>query len=140
MGKLESFFRKSWLAAIESVKSKDKNVPMDEDDDDHPDNSLAKSSSGSTGQQVNKVSFEDFVFVKVLGKGNFGKVVLCRMKLNKKLYALKILKKDVIIKKKEVAHVFTERNVLQKSNHPFLLVSCNQCVINYCLGRHSILS
>ncbi len=68
-------------------------------------------------------TLENFEFIKVLGKGTFGKVILCREKATNHLYAIKILKKEVIIKKDEVAHTLTEKNVLQKTKHPFLLVS-----------------
>ena len=34
---------------------------------------------------------------------------------------MKILKKEVIIKKDEVEHTMTEKRVLQKTDHPFLL-------------------
>ena len=54
-------------------------------------------------------------FFQVLGKGTFGKVVLCREKATKYLYAMKILKKEVIIKREEVAHTLAERRVLQVS-------------------------
>lgn len=68
-------------------------------------------------------TLENFEFLKVLGKGTFGKVILCREKESDKLYAIKILKKEVIIQKDEVAHTNTESRVLRNAKHPFLIVS-----------------
>ena len=59
----------------------------------------------------------------MVGKGTFGKVILCREKVTRNLYAIKILKKEVIVAKDEVAHTLTENRVLQKTKHPFLIVS-----------------
>lgn len=70
-----------------------------------------------------KVTLEKFEFLKVLGKGTFGKVILCREKGTQKLFAIKILKKEVIIQKDEVKHTMAENRVLQRTNHPFLIVS-----------------
>lgn len=77
--------------------------------------------SKSTGKR--KVTLESFEFIKVLGKGTFGKVILCREKATGRLFAIKILKKEVIIQKDEVAHTQTENRVLRSTHHPFLTVS-----------------
>lgn len=49
-------------------------------------------------------------------------MILCREKTTGHLYAIKILKKEVIIQKDEVAHTLTENRVLRTTNHPFLIV------------------
>ncbi|KAG1928732.1 RAC-beta serine/threonine-protein kinase [Pimephales promelas] len=67
-----------------------------------------------------KVTMHDFEYLKLLGKGTFGKVILVKEKATGKYYAMKILKKDVIVAKDEVAHTLTENRVLQNSKHPFL--------------------
>jgi RAC serine/threonine-protein kinase len=77
---------------------------------------------------LNFQTLENFEFLKVLGKGTFGKVILCREKATAKLYAIKILKKEVIIQKDEVEHTMAENRVLRMTNHPFLIVSI--CPIN----------
>jgi RAC serine/threonine-protein kinase len=64
-----------------------------------------------------------FEFIKVLGKGTFGKVILCRERSTDHLLAMKVLQKSVVIREGEVAHTLAERNVLRKTKHPFLIVS-----------------
>ena len=44
-----------------------------------------------------KISFEDFNFLMVIGRGTFGKVFLAELKENKKLYAIKSIRKDILI-------------------------------------------
>lgn len=47
---------------------------------------------------------------------------MCRDKETGAIMAMKILKKDVIVAKDEIAHTLTENRVLQMTNHPFLTV------------------
>uniref|UniRef100_A0A8B9LB70 non-specific serine/threonine protein kinase n=1 Tax=Astyanax mexicanus TaxID=7994 RepID=A0A8B9LB70_ASTMX len=65
-------------------------------------------------------TMNDFDYLKLLGKGTFGKVILVREKATGMHYAMKILRKEVIIAKDEVAHTVTESRVLQNTRHPFL--------------------
>ncbi len=59
----------------------------------------------------NPLCLDDFILVKVLGKGSFGKVTLCQHRDTKKYYALKVLSKPNVLKKKQVEHTRTERKV-----------------------------
>nr|XP_008166344.1 serine/threonine-protein kinase Sgk2 isoform X4 [Chrysemys picta bellii] len=64
----------------------------------------------------------DFDFLKVIGKGSFGKVLLAKRKSDGMSYAVKVLQKKSILKKKEQTHIMAERNVLLKNvKHPFLV-------------------
>uniref|UniRef100_A0A8C2J622 non-specific serine/threonine protein kinase n=1 Tax=Cyprinus carpio TaxID=7962 RepID=A0A8C2J622_CYPCA len=65
-------------------------------------------------------TMNDFDYLKMLGKGTFGKVILVREKASGTYYAMKILKKEVIVAKDEVAHTLTESRVLKNTRHPFL--------------------
>uniref|UniRef100_A0A7S3LWF9 non-specific serine/threonine protein kinase n=1 Tax=Palpitomonas bilix TaxID=652834 RepID=A0A7S3LWF9_9EUKA len=66
-----------------------------------------------------KISVEDFVTVKVIGRGAFGEVRLVRKKDDSQLYAMKILKKSEMYKKDQVAHVRAERDILALADNPW---------------------
>lgn len=68
-----------------------------------------------------KVTEEDFEVIKVIGQGSFGKVKLVRWKETGTVMAMKVLKKSVIVKREQLEHTITERRVLQKASHPFLI-------------------
>ncbi|KAF8901721.1 kinase-like domain-containing protein [Gymnopilus junonius] len=64
----------------------------------------------------------DFEFLKLIGRGTFGKVFQVRKRDTKRIYAMKVLSKKEIVAKKEVAHTIGERKILQCSlESPFLV-------------------
>lgn len=70
-----------------------------------------------------KIGLDDFNFLKVLGRGNFGKVMLGRSHRTGQLCAVKILKKDMIVENGELASINAEKEVFliaNRENHPFL--------------------
>ena len=72
-------------------------------------------------KDIKKVTLNDFKLLKVLGRGTFGKVVLVQYKLTKKYYAMKIMKKDVILESGQVTNTLLEKNILQNLNYQFLV-------------------
>ena len=71
-----------------------------------------------------RIGLDHFNFLAVLGKGNFGKVMLAETKASKQLYAIKVLKKEFIIENDEVESTKSERDVFiiaNRARHPFLL-------------------
>mmetsp|Transcript_6588 Transcript_6588/g.11585 ORF Transcript_6588/g.11585 Transcript_6588/m.11585 type:complete len:343 (-) Transcript_6588:39-1067(-) len=68
-----------------------------------------------------KVSMNDFTLLKVIGKGSYGKVLLVRKKDTGEILAMKILRKDFIAKRNQIQHTRTERSVLERVKHPFIV-------------------
>jgi len=71
-------------------------------------------------RELPKVGLEDFDLLKVLGKGGFGKVMLVRKKNTNDIYAMKVLKKEAVIRRNQVVHTKTETHILKQIRHPFL--------------------
>jgi len=70
---------------------------------------------------VTKITKDDFELLTVIGKGSFGKVMQVRKKDDGKIYAMKVLRKEAIIARKQVTHTKAEKSILQKIQHPFIV-------------------
>jgi serine/threonine protein kinase len=70
-----------------------------------------------------KMTVDNFTFLKVLGKGSFGKVYLVRPNGAPKseLYAMKVLRKSEVVKKQQINHTQQERQIMAVVSHPYLL-------------------
>lgn len=68
-----------------------------------------------------KIDIKSFYTISVIGKGSYAKVLLVKKKDNGHHYALKVLKKNAVELKSQQTHVKTERNILAKLNHPFIV-------------------
>ncbi|KAI8333155.1 kinase-like protein [Chlamydoabsidia padenii] len=83
--------------------------------------SLGRKESQYLRLRRTRLGLDDFVTVKVIGKGAFGEVRLVQAGDTGKIYAMKTLKKSEMLKKDQLAHVKAERDVLAESDSPWVV-------------------
>jgi serine/threonine protein kinase len=62
---------------------------------------------------------KEFKIKYLIGKGSFGKVFLVQRK--DKIYAMKTIRKDLLLEKTLITHCLLEKEVLMKTKHPFVV-------------------
>lgn len=71
--------------------------------------------------QEKPAELKDFIIKSVIGKGSFGKVFLVQKSDTAGVFAMKSLRKDVIIDYDQIESTLLEKEILQKADHPFLV-------------------
>lgn len=67
------------------------------------------------------LSTDDFRIEKMIGKGSFGKVFLVTKKDSGVLYAMKVLRKEMIERRNQIMHTQAERSILEEVQCPFIV-------------------
>eukprot|EP00928_Gymnodinium_smaydae_P081647 TRINITY_DN65124_c0_g1_i1.p1 TRINITY_DN65124_c0_g1~~TRINITY_DN65124_c0_g1_i1.p1 ORF type:complete len:381 (-),score=83.17 TRINITY_DN65124_c0_g1_i1:112-1254(-) len=99
-------------------------------------------SSQAAAKDTSPPILDDFQLLKVIGKGSYGKVMLVKHARNHQVYAMKMLRKENVVKRNQVEHTRAERNVLETCQHPFIVGLCYAFqtpkklyfVLEYCPG------
>ncbi|KAF9429082.1 serine/threonine protein kinase, AGC, partial [Entomortierella beljakovae] len=99
-------------------------------------------SSNSIKKKTIEVTPSSFVKIRLLGKGDVGKVYLVRQKESDRFYAMKVLSKKEMIKRNKIKRAFAEQEILATSNHPFIVTLYHSfqsedylyLCMEYCMG------
>ncbi|XP_053431188.1 protein kinase C zeta type isoform X1 [Nycticebus coucang] len=110
------------IAYISSTRKHD-NIKDDSED-------LKPVIDGMDGIKISQgLGLQDFDLIRVIGRGSYAKVLLVRLKKNDQIYAMKVVKKELVHDDEDIDWVQTEKHVFeQASSNPFLvgLHSCFQ--------------
>ncbi len=88
----------------------------------HSSSSVASSSSSSSSSLTTTVKLDDFELDRTIGTGSFGRVMVAYLKRDRtQRYAMKMLKKENIVKMKQVEHTLNERKILSSIDFPFIV-------------------
>ncbi|XP_033125125.1 protein kinase C iota type-like [Anneissia japonica] len=76
-----------------------------------------------------RIGLEEFDLIRVIGRGSYAKVMVVEQRKTQRIYAMKVIKKELVNDEEDIDWVQTEKHVFETaSNHPFLvgLHSCFQ--------------
>ena len=83
-----------------------------------------KRSKVSIKRDKNKgIKFQDYKIIGILGTGSFGRVFKVKIKddVTEKIYAMKVINKNLLIRKKQLKYAVGECSVLKKCDCPFIV-------------------
>ncbi|KAI7901091.1 kinase-like domain-containing protein [Cokeromyces recurvatus] len=89
-----------------------------------------------------QVGPSSFSKIRMLGKGDVGRVYLVKQKETDKMMAMKVLSKKEMLRRNKVKRVLAEQEILSSANHPFIVSLYHSFqsqdhlyfVMEYCLG------
>ena len=67
------------------------------------------------------INIKDFTLEKVIGRGGYGKVYLAHKNGSSEIFAIKVMKKDMLEKKNLKLSSINERDILAKMNSPYIV-------------------
>ncbi|CDW83270.1 protein kinase domain containing protein [Stylonychia lemnae] len=80
-----------------------------------------KSSTLYSKRRDQETSLDDFTVKKVIGQGSFGKVFMVIHNSSGNIYAMKSIRKDVVIDSEQLENLRLEKHIMLCVEHPFII-------------------
>ena len=68
-----------------------------------------------------KQSIQDYESIAIIGRGAFGEVHVCREKKTDKIYAIKKIKKNILVLKNQIIHILNEQIFMSRAKSPWIV-------------------
>ena len=68
-----------------------------------------------------KQTIREYESLKIIGRGAFGEVHVCREIKTGKIYAVKKIKKDILLQKNQIIHIRSEQKFMSKVKSPWIV-------------------
>ncbi|XP_078615161.1 protein kinase C iota type-like isoform X13 [Branchiostoma floridae x Branchiostoma japonicum] len=118
--------------AVGREDEEDETIVDDQPPLDHSEGAqplLEEEVEATSGGSDHHIGLDEFDLLRVIGRGSYAKVLMVRLRKTQRIYAMKVVKKELVNDDEDIDWVQTEKHVFETaSNHPFLvgLHSCFQ--------------
>ncbi|XP_010500381.1 PREDICTED: probable serine/threonine protein kinase IRE3 isoform X2 [Camelina sativa] len=120
--RIEKLIREKYLQLCELLGDENFDLSSTIIDEDAPlEDDVVRSLRTSPVHPRDRITVDDFDFVKEISRGAFGHVILARKKTTGDLFAIKVLRKADMIRKNAVESIHAERDILINARNPFVV-------------------
>ncbi|KAL9337496.1 hypothetical protein Peur_069265 [Populus x canadensis] len=121
--RIEKLIREKYLQLCELVGDEKVDITNTVIDEDAPleDDVVRSLRTSPTHPSKDRTSIDDFVIIKPISRGAFGRVFLAKKRTTGDLFAIKVLKKADMIRKNAVESILAERDILISVRNPFVV-------------------
>ena len=114
---LKSVLTTKWSNIIQKIQ----NLNINETQKLKIINEINQLESQKSRKYREKQTIREYESLKIIGRGAFGEVHVCREIKTGKIYAVKKINKNVLLKKNQVIHIRSEQQIMSKVKSPWIV-------------------
>ena len=114
---LKSVLTTKWSNIIQKIQ----NLNINETQKLQIINEINQLESQKSRKYREKQTIREYESLKIIGRGAFGEVHVCREIKTGKIYAVKKINKNVLLKKNQVIHIRSEQQIMSKVKSPWIV-------------------